>query len=318
MDLQHFVTEVIESIGGIVIPLEYALCNVIIPNEYSELFNGRNEFVLSFDFEVYQENESSEFVTFGSYILDRIFELSNKKALSTIRFAVIDRFELSNPLDRIKKTLGFSPSSNIEILNQRSVLYPWIVFNIRVLYISDERTEETVEIWVDGITHKVSENMALERSSIFYQTSHVYNFPLAKLPDISVGFKNAYLYVKENTFLKIENDTRKDELEKEIIRISEYYKDLNNENLKNMNRRGISNEHLKKLENKKDTLKLEKERQIKEMKEKYTIKPYITLDNGIIYLIPGIEYIISVSHRNEKHEKQIYYNPVLKKLILNP
>ena len=66
MDLQNFVAEVIKAAGGIVIPLEYALCHAMVPEEHSRLFNGRNEALLAFDSEVFHENPDAEFVTLSS------------------------------------------------------------------------------------------------------------------------------------------------------------------------------------------------------------------------------------------------------------
>lgn len=41
MQLQQFVTETIEELGGVVIPVEYALCQVLIPKNYASFFKTR-------------------------------------------------------------------------------------------------------------------------------------------------------------------------------------------------------------------------------------------------------------------------------------
>ena len=98
MQLQSFVTEVIESLGGVVIPVEYALCQVLVPDSYKEYFQNKTELELAFDFEVFEENPQSEFVTFGSYVLDQVLLLANQKAMSTLRFAEVLQLKLANPI----------------------------------------------------------------------------------------------------------------------------------------------------------------------------------------------------------------------------
>ena len=312
MELQRFVTEVIEALGGIVIPLEYALCHVILPDENKELFDGRSEFILAFDFEVYQENENSEFVTFGSYILDKILYIASKKAVFTIRFGIIDRLSLSDPLDKIKEYLDLPARTNVKIMSERPVLYPWITYNFRITYVSDERMEEMMEVWADAFTGNISKDMNEQRPSIFYELNPIYNYPIVDFPNISKAFNEAYMYTQKNAQTRVQENTRKDELNIDLYRINNYYRDLENEILKRMKRKGITEEHRQELESKRKALLLEKEKQLAEMQEKYEIKLHISLDNAVIYAIPNIEYVIDTAFRDEKLEKRVYYNPVLR------
>lgn len=80
MQLQQFVTETVENLGGMVMPVEYALCHVLIPETYASYFQNKTEHKLSFDFEVAQENPDSEFVTFGSYVLEQLLAIVRDKA----------------------------------------------------------------------------------------------------------------------------------------------------------------------------------------------------------------------------------------------
>ena len=59
-------------------------------------------------------------------------------------------------------------------------------------------------------------------------------------------------------------------------------------------------------------LLLEKQRQLKEMDEKYSIRTDISLENGILYFVPLIRYTIDVVTGGKKVEKVIYYNAIIR------
>lgn len=314
MDLQNFVTEVIETMGGAVVPLEYALCHVLIPDSFSEIFHGKSEVTLAFDFEVAQENPESEFITFGSNTLDNIIDIVDKNAISTIRFGVIDRLSLSNPEEKISKFLNARNRNDIKITAERPIMGIWAVFSFRISYTSDMQVNEIQDIWVDLLTGKVSPNMKKNEVSVFYEMNSLYNYPIPVLIDIHAAFSTAYRHVVSESEKNKESKMRRQEFQNEIDRIRVYYTDLENENLKRMLRKGTTDEKKQELISKGAALELEKEKQQLELEDKYRIKVDISLCNGIIYAIPQLEYHVLVSFRNLEDEKVIYYNPVLKEL----
>ncbi|MDC3425040.1 hypothetical protein NC797_11040 [Aquibacillus sp. 3ASR75-11] len=131
MELQKFVTKVIEGFGGVVEPVEYALCQVLIPEEYKSYFQNKTELELAFDFEVAQENPQSEFVTFGSFILEQVQTIANQQAISTLRFAEVERQTLANPLKKITHFLQ-EENGKINILDEINVMGVWAVFQFHI------------------------------------------------------------------------------------------------------------------------------------------------------------------------------------------
>lgn len=309
MELQRFVTKVIEELGGVVIPVEYALCKALVPDEYEEYFQGKTEAVLCFDFEVAQENPEAEFVTFGSHLLDKLIEITYKKTISSLRYGVVDRLSLSNPMDKIKRFLGLE-RADVEISSERPVMGMWAVFTFRVGYVSDERVEEVRGIWADLLTGEPSPYMG--QAQVFYETKPLYNYPVPVDINIPHAFENAFRQVRAEAQSQERKHGRKEDLEREIQRIKDYYEDLEEENHKKMDRKGISEERIQELVSKGKSLELEREKQIREMEDKYTIKVDIALDHGVVYAIPGIEYRAVISFRGAKEERILYYNPVVK------
>lgn len=315
MNLQSFVTSVIEAMGGLVEPLEYALCEVIIPDEYKEYFQGKTEMVLAFDFEVAEENPSAEFVTFGSYVLDKLIEIINAKAVTSVRYAVIDKLVLADAGDKLKKFLNIDRGT-LEIVEEKKVMAGFAVFNFITGFTTEERVEENNEIWIDLTAGTVSQEMKDAKSSIFYETEPREIYPVSKLIPITDAFTTAFEEVKRT--VDVEKLKYKDGLilQSEIKRIEEYYEDLLKENNKRMQRKGITEERIQELEGKNHALLLEKERQLNEIIEKYSVVTDIALQNGVIYFIPVIQYGIKLEIAHKEQEMLVFYNSITKNFTI--
>lgn len=314
MELQRFVTEVIEAVGGMVIPLEYALVNVVLPEEYKEHFSGESELNLAFDFEVAQENPDAEFITFGSSILDGIIDIANTKAFSAVRYGIVERLSVSQQEDKIKRFLEsfYDRIIQLKVLNEKKVMGLWAVYHFHVEYISDVQINDEIEIWVNLINQRVSPEMMSAKSNIFYETEPVYSYPYPVVIDIP----GAYEVACRQVGLEIENKSssyfRQADLEKELERIRGYYDDLDSENKKRLERKGATEEKKQEVIQKGEALKLERQKQLQEIENKYKIKAKSRLMHGILYEIPLIKYDITVTTRESSEEKTLFYNPVLK------
>lgn len=313
MRLQNFVAAVIEALGGVVVPIEYGLCHVLIPDEYKEFFQGRTEMDFSFDFEVAQENPESEFVNFGSYTLENILELARKKAVSNLRFAQVDRVTVTDALKKINLVMADVPGEK-EILRERPVMGVWAVFNFRVTYISDEKAEEIRQQWINLLTGEADDEMQEHQNSIFYEKQQTLKYPVPVELDIVTGFEKAFQLVKQLTERAGEKRIHVGDLKKDLDRIQNYYAELEKENSKKMNRKGITEEKKQELAAKLIAIQAECQKQIREIKNKYTVKTEIALDHGVLYFIPQIEYSVRNIYRKTKKELKLDYNPVLKKI----
>ncbi|SHH52131.1 hypothetical protein [Clostridium grantii] len=311
MELQNFVIDVIESMDGVVELLEYALCYVMIPNEYSNYFNGKSEMLLAFDFEVAQENPEAEFITFGSYTLEQLITIANEKAVNTIRFVLVDGLSLSKAEDKIKKFLGMD-KSQLEIVKEKEIMGTWILFNYKIGYTSHERTEDIKDVWVNLQNGEVDLNIQENKSLLFHEKSLIKNYPIPPQHSILNAFEASYLYVKNQTEEYSNLIVNKVEFSKELQRIDEYYTELEAETFKKLERKGITDKRKAELISKGEALKLEKIKQQKEMENKYTVDVDLSLDNTIMYFIPLIEYQVKLKFRGSEEKKIIHYNPVIK------
>jgi hypothetical protein len=315
MNLQKFVTDVIEALGGIVIPLEYALCQVMVPETHRDLFQGRTELELAFDFEVAEENPQAEFVTFGSYLFEQMIALVQRQAIGTIRFADIDPPVLSGALDKIRRFLD-KENGVFSLSSERAVTGVWAAFAFRVAYVSDEREEEFRQVWVDLNRMEVCEDMMRHHHLVPYIDRPVHFAPVTCPMDLASALKLAYGHVKQQAETGRRQRVRQEELDREIRRIADYYEDLAREMTRRSERKGLSDQKRQELEGKARSVGLEKQKQLLEIEDKYSVRTEVSLDHGILVMVPLLEYVVSIRHRHAQKEVTLHYNPVMKRFFL--
>ncbi|TFJ94130.1 hypothetical protein [Lentibacillus salicampi] len=317
MQLQQFVTDTIETLGGMVMPVEYALCDVLIPEAYTVYFQNKTELKLSFDYEVAQENPDSEFVTFGSYVLEQLLTLVHEQAKSTLRYAEVDRLELGNPQKKIKAYLQ-DEQGKTAIESERSVIGVWVVFQYHTALVTDEKLENKDQVWINTLTNEVDPVMKEKQDYIMYQQQAVYTYPVPVKPDMETALREATSYMTEKS--NQEKDAQVDEhrIATDIDRINHYYDALVAENDKRANRKGQSEAKREEIRAKTETIKLERDKQLEEIYNKANGTVEVSLENAIIYFVPLLEYAISREFRGNQSHLMLYFNPVTKAFFKKP
>ncbi|WP_010531894.1 hypothetical protein [Lentibacillus jeotgali] len=311
MHLQQFVSETIENLGGMVMPLEYALCDVLIPEDYASYFQNKTELRLSFDFEVAQENPDSEFVTFGSYVLEQLLNLIHEKTATTIRYAEVDRLALGNPQQKIE-TFLHDEQGSLAIESEKPVLGVWAVFQYHTAIIADEKTENTEQVWINMLTNECDSVMKQKQNYIMYQQQSPHTYPVPVKLDMDSAFQHATAHVREINEQQKNAQIDKRQIEKDIERINHYYNALLAENDKRAKRKGLSEAKQQEILAKKDTIKLERDKQLNEIYKKANGEIEINLENAILYFIPLLEYTINHHFRGNEKQITLYYNPISK------
>lgn len=317
MRLQKFVTDVIEGMGGVVQPVEYALCQVLIPEEYKSYFQDKTELELAFDFEVAQENPQSEFITFGSYILEQILAIANQTAVNSLRFAEIERRTLANPLKKITDFLH-GENGKISILDEIHVMGVWAVFQFHIAFVSDEKEEGAEEVWINLLTGEQAETMKKEQNSIIYESNPLYNYPIPAELDMEKAFATAYNHVKTKTEIQQKQRIQGEQLQKDVDRIETYYQELLHENNRRTQRKGLSESKIQEITAKSKAIQVEMDKQTEEIRKKYQGQVDISIDHGIMYFVPLLQYDIEILFRSERKEQTLYYNPITKKFEKAP
>lgn len=310
-DLQVFVTKFFDALGAAVEEVEYSLIYVIIPEEYDGVF-GKTELKLCFDYEVYLENPDYEFVTFGSFILDKIINLSFKYSSASIRYVLIDNLNVIEPEKKIKNFLN-KDRCNIEIIEQDKVINYFARYSFKVNYISDNVVEEFENVVIDMNNICISNDFSKNLNSIFYETKPQYDYPLNCSVDFLEGFKKAVKQIESISKFKSNNFINTSAKYKETERINEYYQSLKIEAEKRMKRKNLSQEKINEYKHKIKLYDIEKDRQLNEIIERYNVKSEIVFQNTVVYAVPVIYFKYKLISRNESDQfDSCYFNKITK------
>ncbi|OAA83196.1 hypothetical protein [Clostridium ljungdahlii] len=311
-DLQVFVTKFFDTLGAAVEEVEYALIYVVIPEEYEDVF-GKTELKLCFDYEVYLENPDYEFVTFGSFILDKIINLSFEYSRVSIRYVLVDNLNVTEPEKKIKDFLN-KDRCNIEIIEQDKGINYFAKYSFKINYISDNIVEEFENVVIDMNNVCVSKSFSENLSSIFYETKPQYDYPLNCSVDFLEGFKKSVKQIKCISKSNANNFANISAKDKEIERINEYYQSLKIEAEKRMKRKNLSQEKINEYKHKIKLYDIEKNRQLNEIIERYNVKSEIIFQNTVVYAVPIIYFRYKLTSRNEPDGQlgSCYFNKITK------
>lgn len=310
-DLQKFVIKFFNTLGAIVDEVDYALMDVLVDDEFKNIF-GKTELKLCFDYEVYLENPQYELVTFGSFILDKIIDLSSKFSNNCMRYAIVDNLNIMKPEKKIKKFLKLD-RTNVEIIEESKAMDYFVKYSFKVSYISDNTIEEFEDVVIDMRTLCVSNEICKNMDVIFYESKQQYNYPLDCNVDFLEGLKQALKEIKSIKEFKMNKFSSKLVINRESQRIILYYDSLKLEAEKRMKRKNLSEEKINDYRHKIEIYNIEKQRQLNEITEKYSIKSYIFLENVVVYEVPMVVFKYKLTGRNKASEEfKCLYNTILK------
>jgi len=312
LDISNLTTKIIEAMGGAVEFTEYALAQVLLPEKYISRFQGRTEMLLAFDYEVAEENPGSDFVTFGSEVFESLLDIALTTPVSDVRYAIVDRIEIVNPEERIRRTLGSSERLDIKVLSERPIMGIWAIFVFRTRFISSESFEDERKVWVNMLTGNV--DVALADFSVFFEREPLHEFPYGLSCSFSDAYKTASTHLSMLNTEIADNAVSPLGIIRETERIQSYYEELMDENNRRLSRKGLTDERKEDIHKKHEALQLEMERQINEIKENMIPKQITHLAHGITLHIPVIELVCTINTRHNSEQKVFYYECLTKQV----
>lgn len=310
-DLQQFVIKFFDTLGALIDEVDYALIDVLIEDQYKNIF-GKTELKLCFDYEVYLENPNYELVTFGSFILDKIIDLSFNISNTSIRYAIVDSLKVFEPENKIKKFLNLD-RTNVEILEENKVTNYFVKYSFKISYISDNTIEEFEEVVINMNSLSVSHNFCNNLNNIFYENKPQYDYPLNCKIDFLESLKEALKEIEKIKEFKANKFSSKSTINREMERINQYYESLKLEAEKRMKRKNLSEDKVNEYKHKIKVYDIEKDRQTNEITEKYRVKSQVIFQNALVYAVPMICFKYKLSGRNISEDMfECLYNMALK------
>jgi len=313
--IRSFVTKCLESVGTLVEFTAYNYAEVLIPDEFINHFDGENYYKLAFDFDVARRHEEAEFVTYGSYFLDKVIDLANQRGLTCKRHIIDETIELRNLPQKIASKVTFR-NQRMNFVANSPVLYHYLLFSFKVSYVSDEREDQIIKLLVNLNTGHVDNRMLESIGSAFFTDNPHTNYGAENMQSVDYAYKVATEALEEQIQHRIHEIQNKIKIRLigEKNRITEYYDQIDNE-LK------LKFEKLNERENKEgintinDKLRLsmiERQRRLKEIEEKNALNAYITLFNATLISQTKIRNKYNVKKGKTERDIYVVWNPVLK------
>lgn len=314
MKIRGFVMKCLESVGALVEFPEYDYAEVLIPDEFAEHFDGESYFGLSFDFDVARQHQDSEFVTYGSYFLDRVIDLASQRGLVCKRHILDENVEGRTLPQKIKGKIAFR-NCRATFLANVPTIYHYVLFSFKISYISDEREDRIVRILVNLNTGHVDDSM-LEAvgSAIFTDSSHT-RYTVEQMCSIDDAYQAATRAMEERIQATIHelNGRIGVRLASEKKRIMEYYDEIDNE-LKSKRDRLVESERkdgIKSIDDKLRLSEIERQRRLNEIEEKNALKVSIMLFNATVISHTKIRNRYKVKRGRAERDVYVVWNPAL-------
>lgn len=301
--IQEFITNVLKSCGAVVEQTDYAIAEVLLPEHLAEHFHA-SHLLLAFDYEVACETPGSEFVTFGSDLLDKVVDL----ALSLGRIIECHvPVRILQPPDNLEEKFA----NAIEFKKCRKpVLKEWFPlehiyyrFNFRCIYRYDEKEEEIRPVLVDmhsGRQDAEVQGLLPELEKIVAVESRQRILPEAPVISQDEAYFRACMAVKSQigkTINRIE-ESQKQLLEKELAKVTRYYDNT----VRDLQRRLANTLDTKRAEHLKrqiEATQADKKLRQQDIRKKFAVRADVSLDSMVIYHLPKIIAVFEIQQRND-------------------
>jgi len=313
--IRSFVTKCLESVGTLIEFTAYNYAEVLISDEFVDHFDGENYYKLAFDFDVARQHEEAEFVTYGSYFLDKVIDLASQRGLTCKRHIVDSDVELRNLPQKIANRIIFR-NCRVTFMTNSPVIYNYLLFSFKVSYVSDEREDQIIKLLVNLNTGHVDIRMLEAVGSAFFTDSSHTNYGIENMQSVEYAYGVAIKTLEQQIQPKIREIRTKIEIRLafEKNRIMEYYDQIDNElksKLEKLNE-SKNKEGINAINDKLRLSAIERQRRINEIEEKNALNAYITLFNSTLISQTKIRNKYNVKRGKTERDTYVVWNPVLK------
>ncbi len=251
-----------------------------IPEEERSFFDGRDEYEFTFDRELAEKHRSLDFMSKGSFMLQKITSRLTSKPKVARLFA---------------KKEPELPEGTLSLVTQKAYYKTKIVFNFKVSIEGEQKAVKTMSVVCDTQTGKnevynefyeIQEDLYTETANPDYEIKDENNKILKHYVESCQSIEKEI--VKDIKLFKGKN---KEEFDKSLKLFEDYLDDQKAELVKKKENLSF---HLYFFQKEEEIDKLigelekKREQKVKELKEKYEVKVNILLVNALVLCIPTI------------------------------
>lgn len=313
LDLKEFVSSAVKLSGGTVKKIEENLLEIHIPDDTSEdSQHSKRLKKVAFDPEVALDYPDSEFLTFGSPILENIISLSSKRGLVSQFYITGLNLEYYQLIKQVKRNISLG-NCDISSYTEKVFMFYYLLFNFKTTYLSDEKEEEIRSIIIDMSNGQVSRQIFDLITEDNISEKEYYSFPDYPL---KVDTLKAYIMARqkiEKKIIPIIKDKQNSLIkrrEKEINIINNFYDDTKDEIEESLNKQDLSDEKKKMILDRLKLIEIERERRITELKDKYKIETSLELINSAIISQPKIVFQSKLDGEKLSSVVDLIWNPL--------
>lgn len=301
------VAEILELCGAAV-EKDGERLEALLPSKVAKTLQAPEQASLYFNAE--QSPHDGELVTFQSDFVDRLFVLmqdaGNYAHLSLkdlylkqgAKGAAEQRFTVLNGLGR-------SLDANARHLS-------YAQFNLKYIAVADEKKEGVVSVIINEQTLADASLMATQVNWVeSVESSHHTDLPQQPFQTIYVTACRAAEPVIHRQLAEFHKSLNR-RLQRDLHRLTEYYRSLTDEIRRKIERRGLEGKERQDEESRIRATELELERKIIDQREKYALKVRVEPINLLRLFMPSMVVGFEVRFRKTARELPLMWNPLTK------
>ncbi|MEW6359424.1 MAG: hypothetical protein AB1696_24015 [Planctomycetota bacterium] len=296
--IKQFFLDYFDCIGAEVERLSDDLIRVCIAEEHAEPFDGKTNVLLAFRFADMKNHDDAEFITFGSYTLDRVIQDCMARGNMLQRYIAADALPVDDAILEFPATIA---GCVVSAGDSRRVYAPYLTFTFLICYSADTKVEEIASVTIDPRTRKpiADDEMAYIRSCPAGPEAEksFLSFPNTEGALLTSARRHIEAQVAQRgAAFRRELESK---LHKELQRLDEYYRDAIEET-ENSRRQNVAEE----------LRRLEQEREIRICEEtgRYTLSVNVRLLAVACRRYPIIERGYRISRDSISVDKQVGYD----------
>jgi hypothetical protein len=321
--LESFIREYLTVRGAAVERTDYAVIDAIVDSELEKTL-GKEQWQFAFDYDAAVETPGSEFITYGNAVLEKIVATAVTGHKCSVRYCSSAPTLPASVQNQIADQIKLK-QSEIEIAAGKLYFSPVYRFKFKIAYLGDDREEQLICSWVDGLSAKVCGEYE-KLPHIFYDAQPEELLPALKsrAPELLMQSALDELDTLTQPRRKVIEAQQRHAQEQDVARTQAYFSSMVREHeariAKSMSANDAdSSEQTAILKTKLESIKSQCTHHLKDIEQKYQVRCEVQLIDVVLYMFPRWRLKLTVAVRarqtDQLAERLLFWDPLLRKVI---
>ncbi|MCC7531889.1 MAG: hypothetical protein IT342_25530 [Candidatus Melainabacteria bacterium] len=322
--LESFVREYLTARGAVVERTDYAVIDAVVDAQLEKQL-GKENWRFAFDYDAAMETSGSEFITYGNAVLEKIVATAVAGHKCSVRYCSSAATLPASLHDQVAEQIKLK-KSEVEIAAAKRYFSPVYKFKFKIAYLGDDREEQLVSSWVDGLSARVRDEYE-GMPHMFYDDQSEELLPALKplAPDLLMQSALNELDTLTQPRRKLIQEQQRHALEQDVARTQAYFSSMVREHeakiAKSMSVNDAgSSEQTALLKTKLESIKSQCTHHIRDIEQKYQVRCEVQLMDVVLYMFPRWRLKLTLAARARKAEQSaeqiLFWDPLLRKVIV--